>query len=160
MLTFRILYMVEDFIYPHTSLSYCKSINFRCIQFSQFLPTGQIRGYFFSRISYCAKANKNVLFFSVNQFISRRLKDNTMNGIHDTHIIPWNYVVNLNWSYSLNSVKVTPRCYLSCNKRKNRNRKDEKETSWHYWESRISLDWQHSFRVLYVYHECHSWCYL
>ena len=41
---------------------YCKSINFRCIQFLQFLPTGQIRGYLFSHISYCAKAKKNVLF--------------------------------------------------------------------------------------------------
>jgi hypothetical protein len=41
---------------------YCKSINFRCIQFLRFLPTGQIRRYLFSCISYCAKAKKKVLF--------------------------------------------------------------------------------------------------
>ena len=49
---------------------YCKSINCRCIQFSRFLPTGQIRGYVISRISYCAKAKK--MYFSINQFIRRR----------------------------------------------------------------------------------------
>jgi hypothetical protein len=30
-----------------------KVLIFRCIQFSRFLPTGQVHGYLFSHISYC-----------------------------------------------------------------------------------------------------------
>jgi hypothetical protein len=59
---------------------YCKSINFRCIQFSRFLPTGQIHRYPFLHISYCTKAKE--MYFSVNQFISRqRFILTRLNGI-------------------------------------------------------------------------------
>ena len=50
---------------------YCNSINFHCIQFSRFLPTGQIRGNLFFRVFLIVQKQKK-MYFSVNQFINRR----------------------------------------------------------------------------------------
>ena len=50
--------------HTESRLAYCKSINFRCIQFSRFLPTGQIHGYLFSCFPYCEKAKKKCTFRS------------------------------------------------------------------------------------------------
>jgi hypothetical protein len=77
-------------------ISYCKSINYCCIQFSWFLPTGQIHGYLFSRISYCAKAKKKFTFQSTSLLADDVLywqdkidiKLSTIKPIHASWIIP------------------------------------------------------------------------
>ena len=57
--------------YLSSKKDYCKRINFHCIQFSRFLPTGHIRGYLFFRV-FLIVQKQTKMYFSVNQFISRR----------------------------------------------------------------------------------------
>ena len=57
-----------DFMFiVQNGVIYCKSINFRCIQFSRFLPTGQILGYLFSHISQNT-LDRNTPYWSCKEY--------------------------------------------------------------------------------------------
>ena len=73
-----------------TAKIYCKSINFHCIQFSWILPTGQIRGYLFSCISYCAKSKKKWTFRSTSLLADDVLYWQDQIVLRITTFVMWN----------------------------------------------------------------------